>query len=124
MSVYIDTDTIDFFIPANQEAAALASLREADVGAETHSSVAAAMTALGFEVDTASEGIALVHFSALSRGMETTALAALAPVVAEGSYVVFNAGDGKPWRLIVRDGQLVSQHVSWVDDVAQQEESQ
>jgi hypothetical protein len=124
MSVYIDTDTIDFFIPADEEAAAMVALREADVGADRHSSVAAVMTALGFEVGTTSEGTALVHFSALSRGMETTALAALAPLVAEGSSAVFSAGDGKPWRLIVRRRQLVSQHISWVDDVAQKEESQ
>lgn len=120
MSIYIDTDTIDFFIPADQEAGALLALHEADVDAGAHPTVAAVMAAVGFEVDTTSEGTALVHFSALSRGTETTALAALAPFVAEGSHAVFSAGDGKPWRLIVRDRQLVSQHISWVDDVARE----
>ena len=45
-----------------------------------------------------------MHFSALSRGVET---AALAPFFAEASCAMFSAGDGKPWQLVVRDRQMV-----------------
>lgn len=117
MSTYLETDAIDFSVPADHDAAALAALREADINAADHTTVAAVLWSVGYDVETNADGTALIHFSGLSRhNVESVTLAALAPFVAEGSSVVWSCGGGDPWRQVVKDGQLVTQRVSWVDD--------
>jgi hypothetical protein len=117
VSTYIQSEAIDFFVPAEHDAAALAALREADINAGDHTTVAAVLRSVGYDVESNEHGTALIHFNGLSRhNVESVALAALAPFVSEGSAVVWSYGAGDPWRQVVKDGQLVTQHVSWVDD--------
>lgn len=117
MSTYVQSDSIDIFVPTEYESAAFAALRAADINAGDHTTVAAVLRSVGYEVETNEHGTALIHFSGLSRhNLESVALAALAPFVSEGSAVVWSYGDSDPWRQVVKDGQLVTQHVSWVDD--------
>lgn len=117
MSTYIESEVIDFFVPSEHEAAALAALRDADINAGDHPTVAAVLRTVGFDVETNEQGIALTHFSGLSRhNIETVTLAALAPYVSEGSAAVWSYGAGDLCRQIVKEGQLVTQHVNWVDD--------
>lgn len=116
MSIYIQSESIDFFIPADREAAALVALCEADLNAADHPTVAAALQRIGFDVETNEAGTALTHFNGISRhNIETVTLAALAPYVSEGSSVVWSYGADEPWRQVVKDGQLVTQRVTWVD---------
>jgi hypothetical protein len=116
MSTYVQSDSVDIFLGAEHETAALAALRAADINAADHTTVAAVLRSVGYEVEVNEHGTALIHFSGLSRhNRESVALAALAPFVAEGSAVVWSYGDSDPWRQVVKNGQLVTQHVSWVD---------
>jgi hypothetical protein len=117
VSTYIQSEAIEFFVPAEHDAAAFAALREADINAGDHTTVAAVLRSVGYDVETNEHGTALIHFSGLFRhSVESVTLAALAPFVSEGSSVVWSYGSGDPWRQVVRDGQLVTQHVSWVDE--------
>ena len=70
---------------------------------------------LGFEVaDTENGGLVILYYDSKT-GQETLFLEALAPFVAEGSFIEWMGEDQTFWRDFVKDGKLIQQapNITW-----------
>lgn len=77
---------------------------------ETVKSVAEVFNLLGFETDTESydgEYVGLTYYNSKT-GSEDIFIEAVAPFVADGSYLSWRGEEGERWRHEVRNGKLVT----------------
>ena len=118
---YAEADGADFFVPDGCVQDALAAVLQLNAGTPGEpANLAEALKSAGFDTSVSQAGTAITHYDGHG-GHEGDYLAALAPLAREGSFVNFIGATGDRWRLLVRDGRLISQHprVDWVDDSSQ-----
>jgi hypothetical protein len=75
---------------------------------ETVTSVAEVFNLLGFETDTESydgEYVGLTYYDS-KMGSEDIFIEAVAPFVADGSYLSWRGEEGERWRQVVRHGKI------------------
>lgn len=123
MGYYVSTEDVDVFVPAADAEAALMMLdamglsgidsgEMAPVGA-----LAEALGNNGFDVSESDSGVRINWYNDKSCE-EGSVLVALAPYVADGSFMEWRGEEGERWRDVVRGGTVVHQFVesvNWAD---------
>ena len=123
MGYYVSTEAVDVFVPAEVAESAVMLLDAMGLGAcalEGVSPVQALAEVLGdngFEVSDTAAGVRIEWYNDKSCN-EGSVLVALAPFVAEGSFMEWRGEEGERWRDVVRSGAVVHQFVesvNWAD---------
>lgn len=70
---------------------------------------------LGFECELNADGSLSIVYYDSKTGSEEHFLKALAPLVKEGSYIIWNGEEGAMWRHLVKNGELITQEpiITW-----------
>jgi hypothetical protein len=148
MGYYASISDADWFMSAKHEEAALQTLKDLNKpendhlknggswsgGEKTSSwyswmpsdydqhvvSVAQVLEMLGFEVEATDAGTRILFYDS-KVGNENVFLAALAPYVEDGSYIVWTGEDGARWRHIYEGGKMYEQvpTITWGPEKAE-----
>jgi len=125
MGYVMGTEGVKFFIPAEHAEAALGSMvalslaDTSELGESYADALAKALADIGYGASVTEDGVKIRYFRGMADDRIYLPLVALAPYVAEGSYVEWIGEDGDRNRDIVRDGAVWHQSVKsiiWKDD--------
>lgn len=123
MGYNVIAESLDVLVPSKNTAAAAHMMSAMGLGEHRHpdaSSVDVLADMLadhGFEVWEQADGVRIEGFNG-STHQEGLVLVALAPFVAEGSFIEWRGERDERWRTVVRDGAVVDQSfvsVVWAD---------
>lgn len=123
MGYYVSTEDVDVFVPAEVAESAVMMLDAMSLGACTLEgappvqALAEVLGNNGFDVSDTAAGVRINWYNDKSCN-EGSVLVALAPFVAEGSFMEWRGEEGERWRDVVQSGVVVHQFVesvNWAD---------